>query len=83
MRNEVSIADAKARFSELVNRAAYAGERIVITKRGKPIAILSAAAAGGLGSVKGWLDGGDPFFKDLEDLRQKRRRTGLRAARSR
>lgn len=32
----VSLADAKARLSELVERAA-AGERIVITKHGKPV----------------------------------------------
>lgn len=34
--SQVNLADAKARLSELVDRAA-AGERIVITKRGKPV----------------------------------------------
>lgn len=33
---QINLADAKARLSELVDRAA-AGERIVITKRGKPV----------------------------------------------
>jgi antitoxin (DNA-binding transcriptional repressor) of toxin-antitoxin stability system len=33
---EINLAEAKARLSELVDRAA-AGERIVITKRGKPV----------------------------------------------
>ena len=83
MSNEVSIAEAKARFSELVNRAAYGGERIVITKHGKPVAVLSAPAAGGLGSVKGWLDDKDPFFKDLEEIQKKRHRTTLRAVKAR
>ncbi len=36
----VNLADAKARLSELVELAA-AGERIVITKRGKPVLELS------------------------------------------
>ncbi len=40
----VSLADAKARLSELVARAA-AGDRICITRRGKPIAQLTAVAS--------------------------------------
>lgn len=39
----MSVAEAKARFSELVNRANYAGERFLIERRGKPVgAIVSA-----------------------------------------
>jgi len=34
--SQINLAEAKARLSELVDRAA-AGERIVITKRGKPV----------------------------------------------
>lgn len=34
--SNINLAEAKARLSELVDRAA-AGERIVITKRGKPV----------------------------------------------
>src|SRR5262245_27172106 len=83
MKNEVSIAEAKARFSELVNRAAYGGERIVITKRGRPIAVLSPPVAGGLGAVKGWLDEKDPFFKDIEERERKRHQGLLRASRRR
>ena len=40
--NAINLAEAKARFSELVERAA-AGETIEITKRGKPIARIIAA----------------------------------------
>ncbi|MHB1346418.1 MAG: type II toxin-antitoxin system Phd/YefM family antitoxin [Candidatus Humimicrobiaceae bacterium] len=36
----VSIAEAKSSFSEYVSRVAYAGESILITKRGKPVAGL-------------------------------------------
>jgi prevent-host-death family protein len=37
----VSLADAKAHFSELVERAA-AGEAVCITRRGKPVAQITA-----------------------------------------
>ncbi len=40
----VSLADAKARLSELVELAA-AGERVIITKRGKPVLELSRPQA--------------------------------------
>jgi len=43
MTKSISVAEAKARFSELVNRASYAGERFLIERRGKPVgAIVSA-----------------------------------------
>ena len=41
---DVTLADAKARLSELVARAA-AGEGVRITRRGKPVARLTAVAA--------------------------------------
>jgi prevent-host-death family protein len=37
---EVSIGQVKRDISELVNRVAYGGERIVLTSRGKPKAAL-------------------------------------------
>jgi len=80
---EITLADAKSRFSELVNRVAYGGERIVITKRGKPVAILSAASGKGLGAVKGWLSEKDDFFKDLEELEKRRHVRHLRVRKSR
>jgi len=40
----VSIAEAKAHLSELVERAA-AGESVCITRRGKPVAQLTAIAS--------------------------------------
>jgi len=36
----VSIAEAKSNFSEYISRVAFAGESILITKRGKPVAGL-------------------------------------------
>jgi prevent-host-death family protein len=40
MSTQVSIGQVKRDISELVNRVAYAGERIIITSRGKPKAVL-------------------------------------------
>ena len=37
---EVSVRDAKTGLSDMMNRAAYGGERIVITSRGKAKAAL-------------------------------------------
>ena len=40
MSAQVSIGQVKRDISELVNRVAYAGERIILTSRGKPKAAL-------------------------------------------
>jgi prevent-host-death family protein len=37
---EVSVADAKARLSNLINSVAFGGERIIIRSRGRPKAAL-------------------------------------------
>ena len=38
--NPISTAAARDHFSHVVNRAAFGGERIVLTRRGKPIAAV-------------------------------------------
>lgn len=38
--NPISTAKARDHFSELINRAAFGGERIVLTRRGKPLAAI-------------------------------------------
>jgi prevent-host-death family protein len=40
MNTRVSIGQVKRDISELVNRVSYAGERIILTSRGKPKAVL-------------------------------------------
>lgn len=40
MLEAVSSAEAKSKFSELMGRAAYGKERIIIKRKGKPIAAL-------------------------------------------
>jgi prevent-host-death family protein len=39
-RSRVSAAEARGQFAELVNRAAYAKERQVLTRRGKAVAAI-------------------------------------------
>jgi prevent-host-death family protein len=39
-REPVTAAAARENLSELINRAAYAKERVVLTRRGKPLAAL-------------------------------------------
>ncbi len=41
--NDISLADAKAGLSELINRV-EAGETVRITRRGKPVAVLTPVA---------------------------------------
>lgn len=43
-RRTIPLAEAKARLSELTDRA-ESGEEIVITKRGRPVAMLSQVRA--------------------------------------
>ena len=40
MAKEIGVAEAKRKFSELLARTAYGGERFIIERRGKPIAAL-------------------------------------------
>ena len=43
--DEVSVTDARAQFSELVNRVGYGKERIILTRHGKPLVALLPAEA--------------------------------------
>jgi len=36
----VSVSEARQNFAELVNRAAYRGERVLVARRGRPIAAI-------------------------------------------
>jgi prevent-host-death family protein len=37
----VSVSEAKARLSELLNKVIYGGDRIILTKHGKPVAEIT------------------------------------------
>lgn len=80
IREEINIAEAKAHFSELINKVFYRQQEVVITKRGKPVAVISTPSSKGLASVKGWLDDNDPFFTTIKEVVEKRHTKKLRAA---
>ena len=72
IKREVNVAEAKKHLSELLGRVAYGGERIVISKRGKPMAVLVPASEASteehLCKVEGWLESDDPFFDTLDQI---------------
>jgi prevent-host-death family protein len=41
---EVPVTRARAEFADLVNRVVYGGERVVVTRHGKPIVAMVSAA---------------------------------------
>src|SRR3989304_1652134 len=68
----ISVADAKRGFSDLLGRVAYGGETILITRRGRPMAILAPVEPEErepLGQWRrGFLDNDDPFFEIIEEV---------------
>ncbi len=70
----VGVAEAKKSFSDLLEKVAYGHRKIVITKRGKPIALLSPVEEEGGNplQVRGWLDDNDPFLMSVERIVRER-----------
>jgi prevent-host-death family protein len=73
-RRHVSAKDARAQFSELMNRALFAKEEIVVTKNGKPavaiipIELLEEIEAARLArTAEGIMDRYDEVFKKLAE----------------
>lgn len=64
MAKSVGMAQAKSKLADLVGRAAYKGERIVLERRGRPMAVLI----------------GIDEYNRLQDLRPAADRQGLPAA---
>lgn len=66
----MNVAEAKKHFSELLGRVAYKKERILLTKRGKPMARLIRVDEDRqhLADAQGWLDDKDPFFDNMERI---------------
>ena len=70
----ISIAEAKAKFSELIKRA-EAGEEIVVTRHGRPVARVMPPAEELkkpplLGALKGKIRIADDFDEPLEEFRE-------------
>jgi len=78
IQKEVSVAEAKKHLSELLGRVAYGGERIVISKRGRPMAVLvppvQPKAERSLRGIEGWLEEDDPFFEIMDQIVRSRSR---------
>lgn len=73
----ITAAQAKARLSELIGQVAHAGQSVLITRRGRPMAKLvpvDAPARRHPAKVKGWLDKDDPFFDALDGIVAERSR---------
>ena len=72
-----TVAQAKARLSELIGQVAHAGHSVLITRRGRPMAKLvpvDTPARRHPAKVKGWLDQDDPFFDALDGIVAERSR---------
>ncbi|MBI4341998.1 MAG: type II toxin-antitoxin system Phd/YefM family antitoxin [Candidatus Omnitrophica bacterium] len=71
-RIHVSVAEAKQHLADLLGRVAYGHERVTITRRGKPMAILIPLDRGDeqrhLADAKGWLDEDDSFFDTMAQI---------------
>lgn len=72
----INIAEAKKRFSELIGQVAFGKKRLLITKRGKPMARLVPVdeSAPHLKEAEGWLDEDDPFFVAIDRIVEDRTR---------
>jgi prevent-host-death family protein len=92
MTRRVSTAEAKARLSELIGAVAYGRERVMIERRGRPIAALVSvedaqvleetrpitdAPRGALALVGAWSDIDDHLVEDLVDEMYEARRRDL------
>jgi prevent-host-death family protein len=78
---EFGVAEAKARFSELIERVAR-GERVVVSRRGRPVLVLvrpeeakpRSARPIGLLAVAGTLEDWDELPAVVADIYAERRR---------
>lgn len=67
---EVTTAEARKQLAELVNRAAYGGERFVVTRHGKElVAIVPLQEASLLNRVRGLLEVRD-YDAALREIRE-------------
>lgn len=77
----VSVADARQHFAEILGKVAYGEETFLITKKGRPMARLMPVTPlkspgkkpKTLADIQGWLDDDDPFFAHLDMIREENR----------
>lgn len=70
MASEIPVTEARAQFSELINRVGYGGERIVITRHGKPLIALVPASEAALGTAGETADDAEMVVLDLASSRE-------------
>ncbi len=74
---QISVAQAKQHLGELLGRVAYGKEQVLITRRGKPMAVLvppgQREGRRHLADARGWLPNDDPFFDVMAQTARNRR----------
>ena len=72
----INVAEAKKRFSELIGQVAFGKKRLLITKRGKPMARMIPVdeSARHVADAQGWLENDDPFFAVIDRIVEDRTR---------
>jgi len=72
----ITVSQAKARFAELLKRA-EAGEHIVVTRHGKPVACIEGVkkpkSLPRIGALKGRIEMADDFDEPLEAFAEYRK----------
>ena len=77
----VSVAETRQHLAEILGKVAFGGESFIISKKGRPMARIvpiempkpATEKPRSLADVKGWLDDDDPFFANLERIREESR----------
>lgn len=88
MTTEVSIAEVKNKFSEYISKVAYTHQRLIITKRNKPIAALidlntlkrvkSSKERKGLASVIGKWRNSEELARNIDSIVKDRNKDKFR-----
>lgn len=70
MATTVPAGEFKRRLSEFLGRVLFRKERLVITRRGKPVAQVCPPDEGHahIGQTRGWLEDSDSFFSIMDRI---------------
>ncbi|MCH6158922.1 type II toxin-antitoxin system Phd/YefM family antitoxin [Streptomyces marispadix] len=84
MTYEIPVTQARAALADLINRVVYGGERVVVTRHGKPlVALVSAADLERLQEMNGAAEEGVirtvSTVRDVPSAEGERRRFGIAA----
>lgn len=71
MDNLFTVTEAKSKFSEIINRVIYKKDRIIVTKKGKKVAMVIPLEADQKGPANGLLGPkgiGDDIDEDIDEM---------------